>query len=66
MKRHVERRIGLARCFQHQTDRAVHAVEIDAEVRKPVFKADGKHAMRALADGAGIQQRQGGRRLRIY
>ena len=50
MKRHVERRVGLARRFQHQIDRIVHAVEIDAKVRKPVFKADREHAMRALAD----------------
>jgi hypothetical protein len=56
MKRNVERGIGFARRFQHQVDCAVHAIEIDAEVWKPVFKADGEHAMRALADGAGIQQ----------
>ena len=56
MKRNVERRIGLARRFQHQIDHAVHAIEIDAEVRQPVFKADGEHAMRALANCAGIQQ----------
>jgi len=56
MKRHIERRVGLARRFQHQIDHALHATEIDAEVRQPVLKADGEHAMRALADGAGIQQ----------
>ena len=50
MKRHVERRVGVARRFQHQIDYAVHAIEVDAEVRKPVFKADREHAMRALAD----------------
>ncbi len=56
MKGHVERRISLARHFQHQIDRRLHAIEVDAEVRKPVFKADRENTMSALANRLGIQQ----------
>jgi hypothetical protein len=56
MKRHIERGIGLARCLEHQLDRRVHAIEVDTEVRKPVFKADREHAVRALANRPGTQQ----------
>jgi hypothetical protein len=57
MKRHVERRIGFARRFQHQIDCAVHAIEVDAEVRELAFKADREHAVCALADCCRTQQR---------
>jgi len=53
MKGHVERGISLARYPKHQIDRRVHAIEVDAEVRKLVFKADREHAMGALADRPG-------------
>src|SRR3984885_16343270 len=57
MKGYIERGIGLARCLEHQLDRRVHAIEVDPEVRKPVFKADREHTMRALANRPGTQQR---------
>jgi hypothetical protein len=50
MKRHVERRIGLARRFLNQIDCAVHAIEVDAEIRQLAFQADREHAVGALAD----------------
>jgi hypothetical protein len=56
MKGHVERGISLARHPQHQIDSRVHAIEVDAEVRKLVFKADRENTMRALANRLGIQQ----------
>ena len=49
MKGYVEGGVRLARHLEHQVDRAVHAIEVDTEVRKPVFKADREHTMRALA-----------------
>src|SRR5712692_2254397 len=56
MKGHVERGISLACHPQHQIDCRVHAIEVDAEVRKLVFKADRENTMRALANRLGIQQ----------
>jgi hypothetical protein len=40
MKRHLERRVGLARRFQHQLDHAVHALEMDTEIWQLVLKTD--------------------------
>src|SRR6516165_3489563 len=45
MKRHLERRIGLARRLQYQIDYAVHAIEMHTEVCKPVVKPHRQHAM---------------------
>jgi hypothetical protein len=56
MKGYFEERIRFARHFQYQVDGTVHAIEVDAEIREPVVKADREHSMRAFADRFGTQQ----------
>ena len=55
MKQHIESRVGLARGVEHQVDRRIEAIEIDAEMRKPVLQSNRQHAVGALAHRLGAR-----------
>src|SRR5579864_128827 len=63
VKRHIERRIILLHHRQDEVDRVVEPAEIDAKIWQLVVKPERQHAMGAVADRLGVQERIGSGRF---